>query len=343
MNVTYHSRDLFAPVLATSMASLFENNKSFDEIHVYIFENPLSDENKDKLNQLAGKYNRTLHFIPMPDVNKVENLGLKDVRAGWFFNSYMKLYLDDLLPDDVERILYLDSDILVTDDLTELWNIDLKGHCAAGVIDCLGEKYYELLGLNKDAFYCNSGMILEDLKAWKQKRIGDKVRKYCGENGGYVFFMEQTAFNAALQGDILILNPKYNMYSMMEILTYDEVMKLRHVKRYYQRNEIEEAVKNPAIVHLTNSFLITNRAWYANSNHPRKALYEKYKMLTPWKDEPGFKDTRKRKGKIVQFFVNHLPKKIVLVIASKLYNNYRVKKIKRTIIDAQSKNIIETE
>ena len=66
-------------------------------------------------------------------------------------------------------------------------------------------------------------------------------------------------------------------------------------------------------------------------------------MLTPWKDEPGFKDTRKSKDKIVQFFVNHLPKKIVLVIASKLYNNYRVKKIKRTIIDAQSKNIIETE
>lgn len=46
MNVTYHSSDLFAPVLATSMASLFENNKSFDEIHVYIFENPLSDEIK---------------------------------------------------------------------------------------------------------------------------------------------------------------------------------------------------------------------------------------------------------------------------------------------------------
>ena len=39
----------------------------------------------------------------------------------------------------------------------------------------------------------------------------------------------------------------------------------------------------------------------------------------------------KRKDKIVQFFVNHLPKKIVLVIASKLYNNYRVKKIKEQL------------
>ncbi len=112
-----------------------------------------------------------------------------------------------------------------------------------------------------------------------------------------MYFHGTDSIQCTLQGDILILNPKYNMYSMMEILTYDEVMKLRHVKRYYQRNEIEEAVKNPAIVHLTNSFLITNRAWYANSNHPRKALYEKYKMLTPWKDEPGFKDTRKEKIK----------------------------------------------
>ena len=88
-------------------------------------------------------------------------------------------------------------------------------------------------------------------------------------------------------------------------------------------------MKNPAIVHLTNSFLITNRAWYENSNHPRKALYEKYKMLTPWKDESGFKDTRKRKDKIVQFLLIIFLKRIVLVVASKLYNNCRVKKIKK--------------
>ena len=55
MNVTYHSSDLFAPVLATSMASLFENNKSFDEIHVYIFENPLSDEEcEERYNQMVN-------------------------------------------------------------------------------------------------------------------------------------------------------------------------------------------------------------------------------------------------------------------------------------------------
>lgn len=338
MNIVYHSSDLFAPVLGTSMVSVFENNKSFDEIHIYVFDNVITEESKNKLCDLAEEYNRNVHFLPMPDMNNDFRLGLTDVgHAGWFYNSYMKLYLDELLPGNVNRVLYLDSDILVVDDLAELWEMDLKGHSSAGVIDCLGERYYEALGLNKDARYCNSGMILEDLVEWRRKKNGDKVREYCKKNGGYVFFMEQTAFNGALQGDIYILHPRYNMYSMMEILTYDEIMKLRNVKRYYKEQKIKEAVENPAIIHLTNSFLITNRAWYENTNHPKKDLYQKYKALTPWKDTPDFPDKRKAKAKVTQFFVDHLPRSIVIPIANRLYNGWRVNKIKNTIVDAQQK------
>ncbi|MCI8638460.1 MAG: glycosyltransferase family 8 protein [Coprococcus sp.] len=333
----YHSSDLFAPVLGTSVVSVFENNKSFDEIHIYIFENPLSEDNKKKLIDIADSYARNIHFIPMPDINETQNLGLKDVRAGWFFNSYMKLYLDKLLPKEIHRVLYLDSDILVVDDLTELWNMDLKGHCAAGVTDCLGERYYNILGLSKKAYYCNSGMILEDLCLWREKNIGDKVRNYCNKNGGYVFFMEQTAFNAALDNNILIIHPKYNVYSMMQCLTYEELLRLRKAERFYTKDEIAEAVARPAIIHLTNSFLLINRAWYENSNHPCRDMYQEYKKLTPWKNEPDFPDMRKSKAKVVQFFVDHLPKTLVIGFASNLYNTWRVNRIRKTIMDAQQK------
>lgn len=336
LNVAYHSSDLFAPVLATSLASLFENNKNFDEIHVYIFEYPMNEYNKLKLNKLADKYGRNLHYILMPDINKDEDLGLVEVKHnGWFFYSYIKLYLDDLLPKSIEKVLYLDSDILVVDDLTELWRMDLQGHVAAGVIDCIGEKYYELLGLSKGAYYCNSGMILEDLKAWREKKIGDKVREYCRVNGGYIFFMEQTAFNAGVQEDILILHPKYNMYTMMELISYEELTKLRKIERYYTKKEIEEAVAHPAIIHLTNTFLLANRAWYEGTKHPRADEYQKYKAMTPWKDAPNFPDNRAAKQKFIQFLVDHLPKPLVLSIASHLYNTNRVKKISRKIEEAK--------
>ncbi len=338
LNVVYHSSDLFAPVLGTSMASVFENNKSMDEIHIYVFENPLSDDNKNKLTFLANQYGRQVHFIKMPDVNNDQRLGLKAVKDGWFFNSYMKLFLDEYLPSTVERVLYLDSDVLVVDDLTEFINTDMKGCCAAGVIDCLGEEYYKLLGLNENARYCNSGVILEDLRLWKEKNIGDRIRKYSKENGGYIFFMEQTAFNAVLQGETHILHPKYNTYSMMQWLSYDDIYRLRKMERFYTKEEVAEAVAKPAIIHLTNSFLITNRAWYENTNHPEHSRYQHYKSLTPWKEEPDFPDKRKLKQKFVQFVVDVMPRKPLLSIVEKIYNGWRVKKIKKLIEKYRTEN-----
>lgn len=267
----------------------------------------------------------------MPDVNAEQRLGLKAVKDGWFFNSYMKLFLDEYLPSNIDRVLYLDSDVLVVDDLTELINIDLKGYCAAGVIDALSEKYYKLLSLNKDARYCNSGVILEDLKVWREKNIGDRIRKYSKENGGYVFFMEQTAFNAVLQGEILILHPKYNTYSMMQSLSYDEIWKLRKPERFYSREQIAEAVAKPAIIHLTNSFLLTNRAWYEKNNHPERDRYRYYKSLTPWKEEAGFPDTRDFKKKFIQKVVDVTPRVFLLPIVEFVYNNWRVNKIQKLI------------
>ncbi len=336
LNIVYHSSDLFAPVLGSSMASVFENNKSMEEIHIYVFENPLSDENKAKLISLSEKYSRNVHFIKMPDVNADQKLGLKAVKDGWFFNSYMKLFLDDYLPSTLERVLYLDSDVLVVDDLTELINIDMKGCCAAGVIDALGEKYYKLLSLNEDARYCNSGVILEDLTVWREMNIGDRIRRYSKENGGYVFFMEQTAFNAVLQGEIKILHPKYNTYSMMQWMTYEEICKLRKPERFYTKQEIEEAVRKPAIIHLTNSFLITNRAWYENTNHPERDRYRYYKSLTPWKDEPGFPDNRDGKKKLIQKIVDMTPRSVLLPMVELVYNNWRVNKI-QILIDKYRK------
>ena len=208
----------------------------------------------------------------------------------------------------------------------------MKDKCAAAVIDCLGERYYSLLGLNEKAKYCNSGIILEKLKEWRRQRIGDKIRNYIKENGGYVFFMEQTAFNGGLQEDILILHPKYNVYTMMKCLDYDEIIKLRKVERFYSKKEIDEAIANPRIIHLTNTFLLANRAWYENSSHPYYLIYQHYKKLTPWRNDSDFIDKRSVKDKLIQLFVDILPKSLVLRIASVLYNYVRVYIIKQQMM-----------
>lgn len=329
--VVYHSSDLFAPVLGTSLVSLYVNNSLMESITVYVIEDKISEENKALLKKLTKQFGRIIFFIPMEDVNRVQDLQLKKVSSSWQFFSFCRLFLDQILPDTVHKILYLDSDVLILDDLTELWNTDMSDYCAAGVIDYLGEKYYKSLGLSPDSFYCNSGVILQNLDLWKEMKIGDRVRDYVRSFNGYIYFVDQTAFNGALQGRIKILHPKYNVFTIEQVLSVEDIKLLRRIERGYAEEELKEAVENPVIVHLTRFFLVTNRPWYENTNHPMKEKYLEYKGLTPWKDQPAFMDTRTKKEKILQYAVDHLPRKIVLKAASFLYNEWRIWKLRKNL------------
>ena len=337
MNVAYHSSDSYCPVLGTSIVSLLENNKSFDNIRIFVIEEKISEKNKDKLKSMVASYGREIVFIPMPDVNKTQNLGLKAVRSDWIFNSYCRLFLDQILPDDVDRVLYLDSDVLILGDLQDLWNIDLKGKCVAGVTDCLSNKYYEMLEMSKTSHYCNSGVQLQDLWQWKKQKVGDKVRAYVHKSGGYIFFMEQTVYNVVLQDKILILPPKYNTYTLMQCLSYKEIMKLRNPRDYYTEKEIKEAIKDPRIVHLTSTFIIRNRAWFEDNNHPMKDTYKKYKMMTPWKDEPGFPDKSNNLQKFERACVKIVPRGLLIWIVGWIYNGPRITNIKSKMRKAKAK------
>ncbi len=267
-------------------------------IRIFVIEEKISEQNKGKLRSIVDSYGREIVFIPMPDINKTQNLGLKAVRSDWIFNSYCRLFLDQILPGEVDRVLYLDSDVLILGDLQDLWNTDLNGNCVAGVTDCLSNQYYEMLEMSRTSHYCNSGVQLQDLREWKKQKVGDKVREYVHKSGGYIFFMEQTVFNVVLQDKIMVLPPKYNTYTLMQCLSYKEILKLRNPRDYYSEEEIKEAICDPRIVHLTSTFLITNRAWFEDNNHPMKEIYKKYKEMSPWKDEPGFPDNSNRMKKI---------------------------------------------
>ena len=115
----------------------------------------------------------------------------------------------------------------------------------------------------------------------------------------------------------------------MQSLSYDELIRLRKPYNFYSREEIDDAVKNHKIVHLTSTFLITNRAWYKNTNHPEKHTFEYYKQLSPWCNEPAIEDNRTLKKKIIQMIVDSLPKKFVIAFSELIYNTVRVYNIRR--------------
>lgn len=329
MNIAYHSSDSFTSVLAVSMVSIMENNKDADDITFYVLEKQISEENKSKLDEMVTNYGRKLVFIPMPNMQEDYNLPIAQVRARWILDSYCRLFLGTILPKNIERVLYLDCDTLCNGNLGELWRMDLGDNYCAAVTDALGENYYKLFAMAPTSRYCNSGMVLFDLKKWRDDNMENIVAQYVREHNGYVFFMEQSVMNIVLQDRITILHPQYNVYTLIAHLKYSDLKLLRHCERFYTEKEYNEAKEDPRIIHLTNLFLIKGRPWIYGNNHPFKDLFNKYRQLTPWKDKPLQPLNLSLMQKIQYALITIAPKKILLWMLGIIYEDIRPKQIAR--------------
>ena len=120
-----------------------------------------------------------------------------------------------------------------------------------------------------------------------------------------------------------VLHPKYNLMTLEQVLSYQEVLKFREPIHYYTEQEIEEAKKNPVITHTTNFFYIRKRIFEENSDHPMRAQYEKYRVLTPWKDDAAMTTNPNFKQKLVKNIWHIMPRKMALRVANYVRNEVR--------------------
>ena len=131
MNVVYSSSDAFSGIFAASVTSLFETNQATEDMTVYLISEGISEEHQQLIRGIGEKYNREIRIIPMISIDQLAALHL-DVPEGWSVSTYGRLFLPTMLPDDIDKILYLDCDTITVGSIDELWQIDISGYKAAG-------------------------------------------------------------------------------------------------------------------------------------------------------------------------------------------------------------------
>jgi lipopolysaccharide biosynthesis glycosyltransferase len=167
------------------------------------------------------------------------------------------------LPDDLDKVLYLDTDIVVRGSLTELWNTNISVHALAAVAHDDDEDHLrEALGLPKGTPYFNSGVLLMNLRYCRQRAVVENAISFVKEYPQKIQFWDQDALNATLVDQWLELPKSWNW---------------RDKKRPSRKLEGE-----PAIVH----FVGHNKPWHWSNNHPFRHEYRKYRRKTPWPFQP---------------------------------------------------------
>lgn len=310
-HIVYASDDKFSEILAVSLVSLYENSRDMDDITVYVLNSGINSENKNKIDSISRSYHRSdIVWITAQDVSKVLSMDVKVDRGS--LSQYARLFVSSDLPDDLERVLYLDCDIVINKSIKELWNLDLHGKTIAALMDAFSSSYRANIGLEKNDVMFNSGVMLIDLNQWKSHRIEEKLLKFIEERKGRIQQGDQGALNAVLSHDTYCFEPRFNSVTIFHDFNYDEMMIYRKPpKGYYSIQEIELAVDDPSIIHFTTSFL-SKRPWVIGSQHRYVDVWLKFKAISPWSSSPLWKDNTSGMRRTTISILRKLPRGLMI-------------------------------
>ena len=281
IDILYQFDENYAPFAGVSMTSLFENNRHFDDINIYILDNQIEKSSKDKICTLVDSYGRKVAFLDTKELEKkIIELGIPQYRGSYAAN--MRLFISELIPAEVERLVYFDSDTLITGALDEIVLMDMKDYPLAMVLDSLVRGHKKHLNLSKDAFYYNSGVIVFQMDKFRENKCTEQIVRHVKKvRAGYPN-PDQDLLNVVCRDQILTLSPGYNLQPVHLAFSLKLYFRIYGQKGYYKESEISDALKNKVVVHFFR--FVGEFPWNKDTIHPDTELFDQYLLRSLWSD-----------------------------------------------------------
>ncbi len=261
------SDDNYAQHMGAVISSVLNNKNGDEYFNFYIIDSGISSSNKSKLKEFENSNVCKIEFL-QPDFEKLKNcIIFKGNHIS--LATYNRLLIPEIIPGE-DKILYLDSDIIVRKPLTELFNKDFDNNLVLGVEDIAAINSAKRLGLEK---YINAGVLLLNTAKMREERSVEKMFNWINENKEKIECHDQDIINAALQDRIKYIDEIYNAQVLRE------------------KNSRFDEIPDPVIIH----FLGPKKPWTIvkplNSTHWGREYFTALKN-TPW--ESFIKEYRKK-------------------------------------------------
>lgn len=299
--------DKFAMPLAVTLFSAVSNLNAVERPDIYILDAGISVKNKLKIQRVMDQTRRTiqLKFLSF-DLSRLPNLLETDVISK---ATYLRILIPKLLPEDVKAAIYLDSDLIVEKDLRVLWDTSFDENLAIGVQDYCFPTLANLTSLltvnstRQNAVYCNAGVIVLNIEAWRKQNISEKILSFIQRNSRH----DQDGINVVINGSWKVVHPKWNV-TLSSLANFGEHLPMKPQDIEATRQELRS---DPNVIHFTsrhkpwhhgrgnfealNSFYYDQRfinrfyfylgksKWYSFADFTRRNLYRKAVLFFEYK------------------------------------------------------------
>ncbi|MFI2710825.1 glycosyltransferase family 8 protein [Micromonospora sp. NPDC018662] len=182
----------------------------------HLLDGGLSPEGRDAALDGLGRvgdarFHQVADGLRIPDWHAADNPNYN----WWTSASLRRLHLAEVVPESVERVLYLDADTLAVEDVTALHDTDLQGRCLAAVgVDRPPGYWPEALAAAGDrrthTRYFNSGVLVLDLHRWREQRVGPRAAALYQAHERVLRHPDQDTLNILLDDQWVGVDPRWN-------------------------------------------------------------------------------------------------------------------------------------
>lgn len=243
--------------LCVTAMSIIENTNAIIHFHI------LSDNYPIELKKMCSTINKKI-IVSFYNTDKIDFSSFPLTINYISKATYYRLLLPNLLPNDISKVLYLDVDIIVRQDVQKFYELDIENYYAAAVTDELDVYQCKRLQLSK---YFNAGVILFNIKKLRKDNCLQQFFEIAKRDD--IRFQDQDILNIAFKDNWLNAELSWNAGSV-----------LFHPDIFCDTSEsvasVRKAVHNPFIVHFTGKY----KPWQFTCCHPYKKEYLKYLMKT---------------------------------------------------------------
>ncbi len=275
----------FIMPLCVMLVSLVRNFDPNRDLHIHVISTDATEEDRVKVLESIAINRAGLDRITL-QWHAVDESLLADfhVPSESHFSSdnYSRILAPQLLPASCERAVYLDCDLVVLADISVLFDsmagkpqtlLAVQDRVVPFVSSNRGVFDFESRKISPKTLYFNSGVLVINLRRWRERHVTDLLVAYLREAGERVWFVDQGALNAVLHDDWAELDSRWNQTS--DILHYNN-----WAMAGYTRGEWLRVKGSPYIVHFSGGV----KPWQKCNRVPRYSYFFSYLQHTVYKD-----------------------------------------------------------
>ncbi len=257
INICFCIDENYVCQLGAVLLSLVDSNKQ-NKVNIFVLSNGVTEHSKQRL----AKTIESIEYFEITFVNS-QDKSVNELEAGGHISSatYIRFEIPALLKN-IDKVLYLDADLVITDDLSDFWNVELDDNYVAAVENPFFNRY-KSLGISPEFGYFNAGVLLMNLKRWRESNVQQKAVEFLNNNKAVCEMFDQDALNAVFNGNWIKVPLRWNLQTIY----------LRRKKSLSNlSDEISKAYRSPGIIHYSSS----SKPWDFLDPHPKTKDFDKF-------------------------------------------------------------------